>query len=626
MEAVLQYVTAPQFLPVVFGFISCLISGTLALGEGVIFMLLYEISRSYGLFGLNTSRLQGVLFSLLISVFSQLPIIFAGRYEMSTVLGYGVCMALVSLSFITMGVGMLVSGDEEVLVYAAAGFMVFSFFQLLKATLEFGEQRSNGRSVMSPRYPQIVLDSTGTAVISMQPRASVFSVRQEHLVSQLILGLRLQPSSLSVLHDVSPAVNVDLCHRILINIVFPDDSTTITDKCFSECIASLVSAETCSCSDMTTLLREDSLALKLMGAYCRRQHSQSKIGQILDPIFEAIVCDLSVADAANSSQMRELHTALNKIIPEVCSHMHDLPLGVRQSAAALVQSLLTRQHYRNQPLTLASAVGSLVFLRCVVPYTVEYGLKHANVQKFFVDVSSALQKISNGAEFPPSHRLFELNTVVKTLSPTLHTSFMSSFSTNSAYSVEFLPSCSSSSDAQFVLKNSINCIKSAGDMRCFVHLLAASASARAASGCTLAAELDTSITQLDSELWRAKHSEAEVHEPTNIESEHSSGIPHWEQVGWLLRRNPTFAAAYEHFFPNISESGAPIETIIIMLLIGKQTVCKLITTRSSHIHTASAASFSPSISHAFLRHCSIGHLRYRSRCRRPSPHHSLSLA
>ena len=104
MEAVLQHITAPQMLPIAFGFISCLVSGTLALGEGIIFMLLYEVSRSYGLFGVNTSRFEGILFSLLISTFSQLPIVFAGRHEMSIVLGYGVCMGVVSLVFITLGV------------------------------------------------------------------------------------------------------------------------------------------------------------------------------------------------------------------------------------------------------------------------------------------------------------------------------------------------------------------------------------------------------------------------------------------------------------------------------------------------------------------------------------------
>lgn len=571
MEAVLERVTSPQFLPVVFGFVSCFVSGTLALGEGVIFMLLYEVSRSYGLFGVNTSRFEGVLFSLLISVFSQLPIIFAGRYEMSAVLGYGVCMALVSLCFITTGVGMLVSGHEEILGYAAAGFMVFSFFQLLKASLEFGEKRANDRSAMSPRYHQVLLDSTGTAVISAHHSAAEFSHHQEHVVSELVRGFRDQPSSLSALHDVSPLANVDVCHRVIVNIIFPDDCSSYTDRRFSKCIASMVSSEASSCKDMATLLREDSLALKLMGAYCRRQDSQSIIGRILDPVFEAIVHDLSAADAASpAQQMRELHSALNKIIPKLCSCMHDLPLGVQESAAALVQSLLNRQHHQNQPLTLASAVGSLVFLRCIVPYTVDYGIKHAQVQRFFIDISSVLQKISNGAEFPPAHRLFEMNAAIKILSPTLHSSFMSTFGTNLSLSEQAPPSCASSSDTRFNLGDSTNRAVSKDDIRCFVRLLTASAAAAAAGGHVLDTELHNTIMQLDSELCLEKQYETETKGQANTESAYLSGFPHWEQVGWFLRRNPSFAAAYEHFFPGISESGTSVETIIVVLLIGKQ--------------------------------------------------------
>jgi hypothetical protein len=578
METVLLNVMAPQYLPILFGFISCFVSGTLALGEGVIFMLLYEVSCSYGVFGVHSTRFQGVLFSLLISVFSQLPIIFAGRYEMSTVIGYGVCMALVSLCFITMGVSMLVSGHEDVLAYAAVGFMGFSFYQLLKASLEFGEQRCDQRSPTSPQCPQVLLDSTGTAVVSRQHGSAEFSHRQKHLISELVLGLRHKPSGLAALLDVSPLANVELCHRVIITIVFPDDDSPNTDQMLSKCIASMVHAEASSCTDMTTLLREDSLASKLLGAYCSRKSSQLCLSRILDHVFEAVANDVSASDTASPAQhLRELRSALNKIVPEVCSRMHLLPLGVQDSAAALVQALLARQHHQKQPLTVAAAVGSLVFLRCVVPHTVAYGARHAHLQKFFVDISSILQKISNGAEFQPCHRLVEMNAVISVLSPALHASFMSTFAavTSRLAEVEAPPSCSSSSDAAFDLSDREDHARSKDDIRCFVHLLAASAAARATCCDAISAELSTSIMQLDHELWRTKQCDVEGDQQADVEAAYSSDVPHWQQISRFLKSNPRFAAAYEHFFPNISESGACVETTLVMLLIGKRNVCAL---------------------------------------------------
>ena len=46
MESTWLRPALPHALPLAFAFVSCFISGTLAIGEGIVFMLLYNISRS----------------------------------------------------------------------------------------------------------------------------------------------------------------------------------------------------------------------------------------------------------------------------------------------------------------------------------------------------------------------------------------------------------------------------------------------------------------------------------------------------------------------------------------------------------------------------------------------------
>lgn len=257
MDSTWLHPALPHALPLAFAFASCFVSGTLAIGEGIVFMLLYNISRSYGLLGGGAPRFQGVLFSQLISAFSQLPVVFAGRHEMAIVLGYGVVMVIVSLCFITLGVGMLLSGQEDVfLLYSGGVFMLFSFWQILKCSVEFGEERLN---CAAPVSRQVTLDPTGTSVISTLDYSPETLALDFSLLSRL---LQSQPRSLSVLHDTSPPCNSDLCVKILQTVVFPDDNSSDTELMLCRCIASMLAAHVAACSDLSTLLRED----------CTRQH------------------------------------------------------------------------------------------------------------------------------------------------------------------------------------------------------------------------------------------------------------------------------------------------------------------------------------------------------------------
>jgi hypothetical protein len=275
----------PHVLTLVFGFISCLISGTLAIGEGIVFMLLFEISRSYGLFGENTSRFKGVLLSQVLSAFSQLPIVVAGRHEMSYVLGYGLFMVVVSMCSITMGVDFLLSGHEgEAMRFSAPLFMLFSFHQLLKWSVKFGEERlaaaSGDRpssttdiSTSSTSRRHATLDPTGTYVVS--PCTGVSEVHDWaseeasevplDALSKFLQELRREPQSLSVLHRVTSRADVNTCLNFLQLHVFRDDGEVVTDRQLSFCIASLIRDEVSCCKDLTTLLREDSLASKMVG-------------------------------------------------------------------------------------------------------------------------------------------------------------------------------------------------------------------------------------------------------------------------------------------------------------------------------------------------------------------------
>jgi hypothetical protein len=276
MDAISLHPALPHVLTLVFGFISCLISGTLAIGEGIVFMLLYEISRSYGLFGENPSRFKGVLLSQVLSAFSQLPIVIAGRHEMSYVMGYGLFMVVVSLCSITMGVGLLLSGHEgEAMRFSAPLFMVFSFYQLLKWAAKFGEERLTG-TPSSTGGTHVTLDPTGTYVVSVHsgvPEVHDASTEDSSefpldALSKLLHELGREPSRLCVLHRVNSRADVNTCLNFLQLRVFPDDGQAATDRQISNCIASLIRDEVACCKDLTTLLREDSLASKMVGAYC----------------------------------------------------------------------------------------------------------------------------------------------------------------------------------------------------------------------------------------------------------------------------------------------------------------------------------------------------------------------
>jgi hypothetical protein len=80
----------------------------------------------------------------------------------------------------------------------------------------------------------------------------------------------------------------------------------------------------------------------------------------------------------------------------------------------------------------ACSVGSIVFLRFIVPHIAMYdqlnsnslpSSEHESVKSFFLDAASSLMKMSNGASFPLSHKLSNLNETVHDLSVNVHSAF-----------------------------------------------------------------------------------------------------------------------------------------------------------------------------------------------------------
>ena len=456
MELAALHPAIPHILTLVFGFTACSVSGILSMGEGIVFMLLYNISRSSGLLGDNASYFNGLLLAQVLGFCTGLPIIFAGRHEMSLTLGYGILMTIVSLRFITMGVGLLLSGHEDAaLGYAAAMFMMFSFVQLSHATLQFGEERAletGSAPASSPRRPDAILDASGTIVISTQdvysaPHGHLLQPLNDHLlqlISKLAHCLRAHPHHLAPLYNASPRSTAHSCCNFILTTLFPDDGSPTTDRQMSAALAALIHAEASACTDTSLLLREDSLAALLVSSYCLRKQPQDFLSRLLHPIF----CGVRAADTATSSSsghQRHIHygsaavsegtwsvgvieACLRGMITEICARMHELPLGVKCSSAALVNAVSTLPQHQHQPLSHAAAIGSILFLRYIVPFTVQYGMQHPSAQRFFIDIGAALQKISNGTEFPAAHKLSSLNAALRELSATLHVSLLATCS------------------------------------------------------------------------------------------------------------------------------------------------------------------------------------------------------
>ena len=76
----------------------------------------------------------------------------------------------------------------------------------------------------------------------------------------------------------------------------------------------------------------------------------------------------TVAASSPEAVFNLLRVSVGNIISEISARLLELPLGIQESSAALVRALRHHHHHHTQPLSVASAVGSIIFLRCVVPY------------------------------------------------------------------------------------------------------------------------------------------------------------------------------------------------------------------------------------------------------------------
>jgi hypothetical protein len=113
-------------------------------------------------------------------------------------------------------------------------------------------------------------------------------------------------------------------------------------------------------------------------------------------------------------------------------------------------------------------------------------------------------------------------------------------------------------------------VENKDDIKRFIRILT-EAAAREHNTFVPASPLLTALAPLHNYalLCNANQQESGSNEQLVSDDVFVSSAPHWPQVSAFLKNHPNFFASYEHFFPNISESGAAVETATIVLLAGK---------------------------------------------------------
>jgi hypothetical protein len=114
-------------------------------------------------------------------------------------------------------------------------------------------------------------------------------------------------------------------------------------------------------------------------------------------------------------------------------------------------------------------------------------------------------------------------------------------------------------------------VENKDDTKRFIRILT-EAAAREQSAFVPASPLLTALAPLDDHavFCSASQQESRSNDQRVSDDVSASSVPHWPQVSAFLKNHPNFLASYEHFFPNISESGAAVETATIVLLAGKR--------------------------------------------------------
>ena len=232
--------------------------------------------------------------------------------------------------------------------------------------------------------------------------------------------IRQNPECLGVLWNCGPKANKEICKKIILQNIFPEHGGESLEVQFALLLRALFQAEVAGSSDLNRLLREDSLACVLSAAYGRRKRGESFARGILESIFADSLRDPSIrlGSTSESYDPALLDATFKSAVAAICSRIDDFPVGFAFASYAIVNAL--KMHPRNEvgvSLSATSAVGSILFLRYIVPFVVQYGQgRQPAAQTFFGDLGNVLQKACNGSKFGPNHKHEFLNPTIGELS------------------------------------------------------------------------------------------------------------------------------------------------------------------------------------------------------------------
>ena len=274
------------------------------------------------------------------------------------------------------------------------------------------------------------------------------------IASKVFINLRVKPDCLSSVWSVDDKSSVDLCKKVILESVFPDDGSIDTDLQLGRLLGMFVLHEVENCKDFETLLRSNSLAALLSSSYCSRKSAQAFLEELLNPILKDVVHDPRI-HSEESERTVLLQQALHRIVSVICSKIHSLPIGLSFIAENIFAGLSTHASHNDdaqdvRELSAACAIGSIVFLRFIVPHVTMYAQHHADtlpsseqasMQRFLLQLGSSLQKMSNGTLFPAAHKLVLLNETVKDLTVNVQSAFLRISSAVALDRMDYSSSC-----------------------------------------------------------------------------------------------------------------------------------------------------------------------------------------
>jgi hypothetical protein len=257
-----------------------------------------------------------------------------------------------------------------------------------------------------------------------------------NIASNVFINLRTNPNCLIALWSLEDKPSIDLCKSVISDNIFPDDGCIETELQLSRLLGKFVFLEVVKCKDLETLFRDNSLTALLTSSYCKRKSAQTFLIENLNPILIDTVLDSKV-HGGDSERTKLMQHMLQRIVSVVCAKVHSLPIGLAFIAENIFAGLKAypsadsvSQNARER--MAACSVGSILFLRFIVPHIAMYDQANANnlpssehdsLKKFFLDAASCLMKMSNGTSFPSSHKLSNVNETVQDLSVSVQSAF-----------------------------------------------------------------------------------------------------------------------------------------------------------------------------------------------------------